>query len=426
MNAHSEHMAQGNPVVGDNLSGVMPLRNCHPAHAYERRREQGRVFASRQEPGTEIFAVLQATEQEPKSEEYKKICRVPRRCDGTVETAVGQSVADATSTYLAQSQVAPACSLQADRLKAPEIANWNAVFDQDMALNTITNYRAQWNNFVSWAGAKGISALPAEPAQVSAYLVERMEQHGHRPATLRVAASAITFVHRHGGLADPCTSLEVKKTLRCATRKAGKHQKQAEALTAEAMAEIESTACEPRLGRGGRLESRETARRRGNLDIALISLMRDAMLRVSEAAVLTWKDIAAEADGTGRLLIRCSKTDAEGQGSVAFLSPQTMAALELIRNEAGQDESVFGLRPNQIADRIKKAAMAAGLGEGFSGHSPRVGMARDLARAGIELPSLMNAGRWRSATMPAHYIRNETAARGAVAQFHGYCRVGVR
>ena len=32
----------------------------------------------------------------------------------------------------------------------------------------------------------------------------------------------------------------------------------------------------------------------------------------------------------------------------------------------------------------------------------------------------MNAGRWRTPTMPAHYIRNETAGRGAVAQFHGY------
>ena len=219
---------------------------------------------------------------------------------------------------------------------------------------------------------------------------------------------------------------EVKKTLRCAVRQAGKYQKQAEALTAEAMAAIESTACEPRLGRGGRLESRETAMRRGNLDIALISVMRDGLLRVSEAAALTWNDVTTEADGTGRLLIRFSKTDGEGAGSVAFLSPQTMAALELIREEAGLDDSVFGLRPNQMADRIKKAALTAGLGEGFSGHSPRVGMARDLARAGIELPSLMNAGRWRSATMPAHYIRNETAARGAVAQYHGYCRVGVQ
>ena len=49
-------------------------------------------------------------------------------------------------------------------------------------------------------------------------------------------------------------------------------------------------------------------------------------------------------------------------------------------------------------------------------------MARDLARARIELTSLVNAGCWRTATMPAHYTRNEAAGKGAVPQFHGYCR----
>ena len=285
----------------------------------------------------------------------------------------------------------------------------------------MANYRAQWRTFMAWAQAKGLRSLPAEPTQVAAYLAERIEEHGHRPATLRMAASAIAFVHKAARMDDPCASPEVKKTLRSATRRAGRSQKQAEALTAEAFAVIQSNACKPRRGRGGRFESEKTARVRGNLDITLISVMRDAMLRVSEAAALTWSDVATEADGTGRLLIRRSKTDAEGAGAVAFLSAPTMSALRLIRNLAEGAASVFGLRPNQISARIKQAARASGLGDGFSGHSPRVGMARDLARAGIELTSLMNAGRWRTATMPAHYTRNETAGRGAVAQFHGYC-----
>ena len=46
-------------------------------------------------------------------------------------------------------------------------------------------------------------------------------------------------------------------------------------------------------------------------------------------------------------------------------------------------------------------------------------MARDLARTGTELSRLMTAGRWRSPRMPALYTRNETVARGAVAQFYG-------
>ena len=181
-------------------------------------------------------------------------------------------------------------------------------------------------------------------------------------------------------------------------------------------------ACRPRVGRGGRRESVQAAAKRGNVDIALVRLMRDAMLRVSECAALTWSDIETVADGSGRLLIRRSKTDLDGEGAVVFVSAPTMAALASIRNGAQAELRVFELSPNQISFRIKKAALAAGLGEGFSGHSPRVGMAQDLARIGVELPSLMTAGRWRSPTMPAHYTRNETAGRGAVAQFYDYPR----
>ena len=74
--------------------------------------------------------------------------------------------------------------------------------------------------------------------------------------------------------------------------------------------------------------------------------MRDAMLRVSEAAVLTWKDLETEADGTGRLLIRRSKTDAEGEGAVVFVSAPSMARLGSIRRGSVDTDSVFGLRPN--------------------------------------------------------------------------------
>ena len=161
-----------------------------------------------------------------------------------------------------------------DGLTDTDLLNLSAVLDHEVSRNTVTNYRAQWRSFMAWAQAKGIRGLPAEPTQVAAYLAERIEEQGHRPATLRMAASAIAFVHKASGMDDPCASLEVKRTLRSATRRAGRSQKQAEALTEEAFAVIQSNACNPRRGRGGKLESQETARCRGNLDNALISLMR--------------------------------------------------------------------------------------------------------------------------------------------------------
>ena len=294
--------------------------------------------------------------------------------------------------------------------------------EYELAVGTRKIYLSHWLSFCAWSANRGISMLPADPVQVSSYLTERFEQQGHRPATLSTAAAAIAFFHRVAGLDNPCDSSYVKCTLKNSTRKTGSLQRQAKALTAEMLAKICMTACIPRRGRGGHIESHKTAWVRGRTDIAIISLMRDAMLRVSEAAAIKWEDIEAQADGTGRLLIHRSKTDPLGEGAVLFVSSQTMETLDSVRGDAADSDSVFGLRPNQISKRITQAAQAAGLGDGFSGHSPRVGMACDLARAGTELPSLMTAGRWSSPRMPALYTRKEAAGRGAVARYYATLR----
>ena len=295
----------------------------------------------------------------------------------------------------------------------------NGAFEYDIAENTRKNYICQWLRFSEWAKGKGIDALPADSVDIEKYLAERFDKQRHTPGTLYTVAAAIAFFHKVSGLENPCDTPKVRLFLKKANRRAGNLQRQAAALTAEALAKICETACKPRRGRGGNIENSKTAVLRGKLDIAMISLMRDALLRVSEAAALKWGDITALNDGTGRLLIRRSKTDIAGKGAVAFVSIQTMETLEVLRVGIKESGSVFGLSPNQISKRIKQAAQSAGLGEGFSGHSPRVGMACDLARVGVELPSLMTAGRWSSPTMPALYIRNETAGRGAVAQYYG-------
>ena len=413
-------MAQGTPNVANRTDAGPRSAECCAIRVGGSDRRWACVLPS--EPEAEISKLWECAEVGSSAQSKGVVVAASnrKRVEDYTDAGAPFVVFGAPATPAGVVKSAPkGASRSADPLTDSDLGHLNAIFDHEVANSTLKNYRVQWRSFLVWALEKGIRPLPAEPTHVAAYLAERLQEHGHKPATLRAAASAIAFAHKTAEVDDPCASPEVKRTLKCATRKVGRNQKQAEALTEEALSAIESTVLEPRRGRGGRYESQETAKCRGNLDIAVISLMRDAMLRVSEAAALVWRDIESEADGTGRLLIRRSKTDAEGQGVVVFLSERTMAALALIRNEATAGDSVFGLRPNQISARIKQAALAADLGDGFSGHSPRVGMARDLARSGTELPSLMNAGRWRTPTMPAHYTRNESAGRGAVAQFHG-------
>ena len=168
------------------------------------------------------------------------------------------------------------------------------------------------------------------------------------------------------------------------------------------------------------MESESTAERPGLVDIALVAVMRDALLRRPEAADLLWDDVERAPDGSGRLIVRRSKTDQAAEGRMLYLSPRAMADLDAIRpSEPAQGNmSVFGLSGSQIGRRIARSCDAAGFPGAYSGHGPRVGMAQDLAANGAELPALMEAGRWESPAMPARYTRSQAAARGAVATYY--------
>jgi hypothetical protein len=72
----------------------------------------------------------------------------------------------------------------------------------------------------------------------------------------------------------------------------------------------------------------------------------------------------------------------------------------------------------------ERANLESGRLERVSGHSLRVGMAQDLIASGADLPGVMQAGRWRTAAMPALYGRKLLAGRGAVARYHAERRLG--
>ena len=203
----------------------------------------------------------------------------------------------------------------------------------------------------------------------------------------------------------------------------GGPQRQAAPLHAEALAAIRATACTRRRTRGGHTGTAEYARRRGMVDVALASVMRDGLLRVSEAAALRWGDVELAGDGSGRIRIPESKTDQEAEGVVLYLGPAAVEALLAIRPEEAVIDAVtpvFNLHPDTIRRRLQQAARAAGLPgwRDITGHSGRVGMAQDLSAAGFALPELMTAGRWKSPRMPARYTERQTAGRGAVARYY--------
>ena len=134
--------------------------------------------------------------------------------------------------------------------------------------------------------------------------------------------------------------------------------------------------------------------------------MSDAGLRISEAAALTWRDVLGADDGAGLVYIERLKTDQAGEGAYVVVTPNTLAALNLLRQDTetwSDEDPVFGLSMSQISRRVESMARAAGLGEGYSGHSGRVGLTIRMTRRGAPLQAVQTHGRWKSPSMPARY-----------------------
>ena len=127
------------------------------------------------------------------------------------------------------------------------------------------------------------------------------------------------------------------------------------------------------------------------------------------------EDLKVLDDGTGRLLIRRSKTDQPGEGHVAYLSRQTVRFLMVWLKAAGIKEgAVFRrligrgtvtydrkgrgriggrLSPEAVALAFKAVARYLELPaediHSVSGHSVRVGATQDLLALNVDLASVM-------------------------------------
>ena len=134
----------------------------------------------------------------------------------------------------------------------------------------------------------------------------------------------------------------------------------------------------------------------GLRDSAIIRLMSDCLLRVSEVAAVNCGDLK---DNT--LTIRQSKTDQLGEGRVLKNGKMTSTRLS----------------PEAVREIVKKRSQGIrGVKGRVSGHSLRVGSAVSLARGNASLVEMQVDGRWKDSRMPSHYASAELAKNSATAR----------
>ena len=292
-----------------------------------------------------------------------------------------------------------------------------------LADNTRKTYGTGWRNWTRWASDSGLSAWPADPKDLQMWLAT-LARKKKKPTTIRTYLASVAHRHSTRPETNPAHDPRVRKLLaglnRTCTAK-GCTPRQATPLRWRDIARIIDTAHIPRHNQpGGGIENLEQARQRARIDIAMIALAHDAALRSSELLALRWQDIETpEENRLNVARIRRSKTDQTGKGAVAPISDFTTQAIARIKpSDANPHDRIFDISPSTVTRRMRAAAKAAGIDStNITSHSPRVGMAQDLAASGMPMPGLMQAGRWKSATTATRYTEHLYAPDTPVGQY---------
>ena len=272
--------------------------------------------------------------------------------------------------------------------------------------NTLKAYQRALHNLETW-----LSGQPLSDALLAEYITN-LHKTGKTPAMIGQAVAAVKWQLKHQS--QETTNFPITHATLAGIRRAGKGRGrgQVDGLTWQdvervcLLAEMENTLA-------------------GLRDAAIIRLMSDCLLRVSEVVAVNVEDLKEKT-----LTLQSSKSDQEGTGESLYVCDTTRDVLDRYRERADiTDGAMFrhirrgdNIQPNRITAHsarriIKNRAADAGVKGFISGHSLRVGSAVSLAQVGATVVDMQVAGRWKSAEMPAHYAKAELAERGAVARF---------
>ena len=281
--------------------------------------------------------------------------------------------------------------------------------------NTERALRADVEIFAAWCRQHLRAALPASVPTVVAFIDDMARVK--TPATVRRYVSSIATVHKALRQTNPLDSAAVRFALQRMHRRRGRRQAQVQGLTWPMRNRLLEAA-------GDRLID---ARNR-----ALLAMGYDTLLRRSELVSLDVSDVLEEIDGTATLLVRSGKTDAEGRGATLYLARDTVQLVKTWLERGGVDggrvfrsvrkDRTVGeqLDASQVPRIYKRMARHAGLPDdivdALAGHSTRVGPVQDMIACGIELPAILQSGRWKTTRMVQRYGERLLARRSGAAQ----------
>ncbi len=289
----------------------------------------------------------------------------------------------------------------------PELEEAAAYARAEKSEATRRAYRSDFALFRSWCEDKAVSALPAVPETVAAFLAAEAGR-GAKVATISRRLAAIRYAHKLAGYEPPTNSEAVKATLRGIRRTAGSAPARKIPATADKVLAMVAKA---------------EADLKGLRDRALLLLGFAGAFRRSELIALNVSDLEFCSGGL-RIAIRKSKTDQEGLGATIAIARGSVAcpvdavhawikAAELTEGALFRPVKRTGkiagrrLSARAVAELVKTYARRAGLkAADFSGHSLRSGFLTSAAARGASIFKMMDVSRHKSVDTLRGYVRD--------------------
>ena len=203
-------------------------------------------------------------------------------------------------------------ALAGNSAAAMSVREWWASAQRVYPANTQRAWRADWHAYEAFCRERGVATAPASPATVAAF-VDACGEAGKKPATIRRYLTTVALAHRVAKFENPCTGEPVRHAVKGLTNEVSSAQRQARAL---GWAEIQTFIDNAGVGLPATRER------------ALLCVAYDTMARRAELVAFNRGDFKFLEDGSGRALIRRSKTDQAGEGHTAYLAPVTVRYLK--------------------------------------------------------------------------------------------------
>ena len=288
-------------------------------------------------------------------------------------------------------------SLALFRHKMDSTEPWETLTHNQYAKNTLISFKNDWNNFLAFCLDNNIPPLPASADTVHRY-IEHMSRT-RKLASLKRYIVTIGLVHRCHALADPCAKTEIRLEMKKQQLEKHDDYRNAAAFRDEHLQQL--------------LERFElTTKVKDIRDMAIWAVTFEAMLKRSELAALTLECVEVNHSGLINLHIN---ENIIALSSVASKALQRWLVVSMISegyvfrridrhgnigNQPLDHSSIYRVF-RRASDELNLPSTTM-----FSGQSPRVGAAKDLADSGLSIIEIQDQGRWKSPAMPAQYVGN--------------------